>query len=68
MIFFDIDGTLLDFKAAERGGMQAVYERYRTRSHTPPTNVTTPGAALGTSIAIAICRDTCPSPNNSENG
>lgn len=28
MVFFDIDGTLLDFKTAERRGVEVLYERY----------------------------------------
>ncbi|WP_282940231.1 hypothetical protein [Paenibacillus sp. RC67] len=31
MIFFDLDGTLLDFKAAELLGVQAFQEHYSTR-------------------------------------
>lgn len=31
MIFFDIDGTLLNFKAAERAGVMATYEAYGQR-------------------------------------
>lgn len=68
MIFFDIDGTLLDFKAAERAGVEAVYGSMKPRSSRHQTRSTTPGAALDTSITSDICRGGCPSPNNSEFG